>query len=155
MTSVFRKAPLFSPYGFTLVELMVVIAIIAILTSFVAPQLTRQITKANLISVHTIANQNQAAIEEYILTYAEFPDDTSFSTWLVSSDDSTIDSISITDTSDTTGTLKITLEAMTGLEDGHYFLFSRDTSATWQCSSSLSSVYLPEHCSSLQTNGEG
>lgn len=154
LTLIYKKN-LPHPKGFTLVELMVVIAIISILTSFVAPQLTRQIAKANLIAVHTVANQNQAAIEEYIMTYSEFPDENDFSTWLVkSSSDDTINTIAINSNSNTTGTLKITLNALTGLDAGNYFLFSRDKNATWDCTASLTNDYLPEHCTSLVTNGE-
>lgn len=142
----------YSNKGFTLVELMVVIAIISVLASFVAPQLTRQIAKANLISAHSLANQNQAAIEEYVMIYSHFPSSTEFTDWLVEGDGKTVSKIEITANNDQTGSFKISLNALTGLDEGNYFLFSRDEDANWDCTSSLTADYLPEHCSSIASS---
>lgn len=142
--------------GFTLIELMIVIAIISILASISAPKLTRQVAKANLVSVHNLANQNQSAIEEFIMVNDSYPTSSEFTDWLVTADsDSHINTILIDNNEGTTGDLKITLNALPGLDAGHYFVFSRNTSANWQCSSSLSSDYLPNHCSTVEAVEEG
>lgn len=137
--------------GFTLVELMIVIAIISILASVSAPKLTRQVAKANLVSVHNLANQNQTAIEEFIMINDNYPSSAEFASWLVTADtDSSVKTIVIDNNDGTSGELKITLNAMPGLDEGHYFLFSRNTDANWQCTSSLTSDYLPSHCETAE-----
>ena len=141
-------------FGFTLIELMVVIAIISILASFAAPKLTRHIAKAYLVNVHSIANQNQAAIEEYIVINAQFPNESELSNWLDETSNDNIKNITIVGNDDLTGSLKITLNALVGLDDGNYLLFSRDATSTWNCESSLSTDYLPAHCTSLTDTSE-
>ena len=141
--------------GFTLVELMIVIAIISILASLSAPKLTRQVAKANLVSIHNLASQNQAAIEEFIMMNDSYPTTSEFTDWLIDgTEDSHINEISLDNNDGTTGDLKIILNALPGLDAGHYFLFSRNNDAFWQCSSSLSSDYLPQHCSTAVTVSE-
>ena len=106
--------------GFTLVELMIVIAIITILASVSAPKLTRQVAKANLVSVHNLANQNQTAIEEFIMINDNYPSSAEFASWLVTADtDSSVKTIVIDNNDGTSGELKITLNAMPGLDEGH------------------------------------
>lgn len=139
--------------GFTLVELMVVIAIISILASLSAPKLTRQVAKANLVSVHNLANQNQAAIEEFIMINDNFPTASEFEDWLITADTiSHIDKILIDNTDGASGDLKITLNTLPGLDAGHSFVFSRNSSANWSCLSTLSSDYLPNHCSTTESD---
>lgn len=139
--------------GFTLVELMIVIAIISILASLSAPKLTRQVAKANLVSVHNLANQNQAAIEEFIMINDNFPTSSEFEDWLITAGtNSYIDQILIDNTDGISGDLKITLNTLPGLDAGHYFVFSRNSSANWSCLSTLSSDYLPSHCSTTEND---
>ncbi len=139
--------------GFTLVELMIVIAIISILAALSAPKLTRQVAKANLVSIHNLASQNQAAIEEFIMINDSYPSSSEFVNWLIDdTSDTHINQISLANEDGTSGDLKITLNALPGLESGHYFLFSRNDDANWQCSSSLTSDYLPSHCTTLDSD---
>lgn len=139
--------------GFTLVELMIVIAIISILASLSVPKLTRQVAKANLIAVHNLASQNQAAIEEFIMINDNYPSSSEFVNWLINdTSDSHINDISLSNSDGTSGDLKITLNELPGLESGHYFLFSRNDDANWQCISSLTSDYLPSHCSTIESD---
>ena len=141
--------------GFTLVELMIVIAIISILASLSAPKLARQVAKANLVAAHNLASQNQAAIEEFIMINDSYPSSDEFVSWLITDEsDPHINTISLDNNEGTSGDLTIKLNALPGLEAGHYFLFSRDDSANWQCLSSLSSDYLPSHCSTADLADE-
>jgi len=141
--------------GFTLIELMIVITIISILAGLSAPKLTRQVAKANLVSIHNLASQNQAAIEEFIMINDSYPSSSEFVNWLIDdTSDTHINEISLTNEDGTSGDLKITLNALPGLESGHYFLFSRNDDANWQCSSSLTSDYLPSYCNSVDSDAE-
>ena len=59
--------------GFTLLEIMVVIAIIAILGSFVAPSLFGQADKAKVISTKTQVTSIETALELYRLDNGAYP----------------------------------------------------------------------------------
>ena len=136
--------------AFTLLELMVVIAIITILVGFSAPQFTRQIAKAKLVEVHTLAGKNQAVIEEFLLLNGKFPSADEFSARAVTGgQDSVVASIEVENVSADTGDLKLTLNATTGIAADQYFAFSRASNALWSCRSSLPVELLPDHCSTI------
>lgn len=136
--------------GFTLLELMVVIAIISILAAFSAPTFIRQITKAKLVEAQNIATQNQSLVEEYILLNGEFPTQARFQQLTQPlPDDSIANSIDITDQNNTTGNIVITLNSDTGIEDGQYIKYIRDSDQNWSCKSDLSTAVLPPQCDSV------
>ena len=136
--------------GFTLLELMVVIAIISILASLSAPSFTRQITKAKLIEVQNLATQHQSLVEEFILLNGNFPTTSEFD--LIKStlaDDSIVKSISVDNQSEDTGNIKLTLNSNTGITEGQHFTYSRDNDKNWACISDLDSKVLPIQCESV------
>lgn len=136
--------------GFTLLELMVVIAIISILAAFSAPTFIRQITKAKLVEAQNLATQNQSLVEEYILVNGEFPNQTRFQQLTQPlADDSIVNSIDITNQNNTTGNIVITLNSDTGIEDGQYIKYTRDDDQHWTCQSDLSAAVLPPQCNSV------
>lgn len=140
--------------GFTLIELMVVIAIIAILASFAVPKFTRHISKANLIQIHSFANQSQSLIEEYILIHGQFPTNTEINQWQQQLPSSKyIKSVTLSNIKNATGSLKITLKQNIGFDVEHNFLFTRNQQGVWSCSASLPSDYLPEYCTSTNLQG--
>ena len=145
----------FSPKNcraFTLLELMVVIAIISILAGFTAPQFTRQIAKAKLIEVHNLANNYQSVVEEFLLTQGHFPNSsefTSITSNINNADNSIVSSVAVENPTAKSGQLKLNLTATTGIDAGQYFLFARANNSQWSCTSSLSIDFLPEHCSSI------
>jgi type IV pilus assembly protein PilA len=141
--------------GFTLLELMVVIAIISILASLSAPTFTRQIAKAKLIEVQNLATQHQSLVEEFILLNGDFPTTTEFD--LIKntlSDNSIVKSISVNNQSEDTGNLKLTLNSNTGVTEGQYFAYSRDSNKNWSCISDIDSKILPIQCESLAGEDE-
>jgi len=64
-----------SSRGFTLLELLVVITIIAILGSLVASQINKAIDEANRVKVLTVVNELKAGINAYQVDYGRFPID--------------------------------------------------------------------------------
>ena len=61
--------------GFTLVELLVVIVIIATLASFAAPQVMKQVKRADQAQATNNARQIGIALFEFEHDYSSFPDD--------------------------------------------------------------------------------
>lgn len=60
-------------YGFTLVELMVVIAVIALLTTILLPGLARARLQAKIVAVNADLRQIGLALEMYCLDHKEYP----------------------------------------------------------------------------------
>lgn len=136
--------------GFTLLELMVVIAIISILASLSAPTFSRQIAKAKLIEAQNLATQHQALVEEYILLNGSFPTSTEFNLIKQTlANDSIAKSISAENQNNATGDIVISLNDATGISEDQYLKYSRDVNRNWSCVSDLDSQILPLQCDSL------
>lgn len=136
--------------GFTLLELMVVIAIISILASLSAPTFTRQISKAKLIEAQNLATQHQSLVEEFILLYGYFPSANDFNLIKRSlPDDSIAKSITVDNQSDNTGNITLKLNSNTGITEDQYIQYTRDTDRNWNCTSDLDVNILPAQCESL------
>ena len=136
--------------GFTLLELMVVIAIISIIASLSAPSFVRQIAKAKLVEAQNIATQHQAIVEEFILINGVFPSSAQFAPLKRTlPDDSAVKSVQVKDNDGVTGHLVISLNADTGIDDGQYFDYQRDSDQNWQCTSDLEQALLPGHCQEI------
>ncbi|SBS38163.1 Fimbrial protein precursor [Marinomonas spartinae] len=153
-------------HGFTLLELMVVIAIISILAAFSAPTFVRQITKAKLVEVENLATQNQSLVEEYILLNGKFPAEQAFKTLTQPlpaeqafktltqplPDDSIAKSIRVTNPTKATGNIVITLNDDTGIDAGQTITYTRDKNRQWHCESDLKTSVLPPKCTSIKTS---
>ena len=63
--------------GFTLIELIVVLAIIALLASIVAPRYQRHVERAREVSLKTSLNVMRDAIDKYAADKGRYPDDLS------------------------------------------------------------------------------
>jgi type IV pilus assembly protein PilA len=136
--------------GFTLLELMVVIAIISIIASLSAPTFTRQIAKAKLIEAQNLATQHQSLVEEFILLHGSFPTETEFNLIKQTlADDSIAKSISVESQNRNMGNILITLNDSTGITENQYLRYSRDANRNWQCSSDLDNNILPLQCESV------
>ena len=136
--------------GFTLLELMVVIAIISIIASLSAPTFTRQIAKAKLIEAQNLATQHQSLVEEFILLHGSFPTETEFDLIKQTlADDSIAKSISVESQNRNMGNILITLNDSTGITENQYLRYSRNANKNWQCSSDLDNNILPLQCESV------
>ncbi|ETX11636.1 hypothetical protein MUS1_10235 [Marinomonas ushuaiensis DSM 15871] len=141
--------------GFTLLELMVVIAIISILASLSAPTFTRQISKAKLIEAQNLATQHQSLTEEFILLYGYFPSTSDFN--LIKRtlpEDSIVKSITVDNQSDSTGNILLKLNSNTGITEDQYIQYTRDADRNWICTSDLDANILPVQCKSIAGEDE-
>lgn len=134
--------------GFTLIELMVVIAIISILASFTAPSFEKHIAKANLVDIQLYGNTLTSDIDEYILTHSEFPDSTTFATFKADhADIDMIKAVNLDKVDALQGTLSISFNDDIGIDEDQFIRYARANTGKWSCDSTLEAQLLPEHCS--------
>ncbi|NVK75608.1 prepilin-type cleavage/methylation domain-containing protein [Marinomonas sp. CT5] len=142
-------------HGFTLLELMVVIAIISILASLSAPTFTRQIAKAKLIEAQNLATQHQSLIEEFIMLHGSFPNQNEFN--LIKQTlkpDSIAKSLTVENQNKRDGDFLLTLNDNTGITEDQYLRYTRDSNNNWKCVSDLETKILPINCESQSGDEE-
>ncbi|MCO4786333.1 pilin [Marinomonas atlantica] len=136
--------------GFTLIELMVVIAIISILASFAAPSFEKHIAKANLVDVQLYGNTVTSNVDEYLLIHSKFPDATTFNTFKPDhSSNELIKSVSLTKIDNLQGTVTISLNDDIAIQENQFIRFSRANTGQWLCDSTLADSLIPSHCNAF------
>lgn len=140
-----------SKKGFTLIELMVVIAIISILASFTAPSFKRQIAKANLVDVVLYASTVTGTADEYIMANADFPTAEALESLLDSqAPEDKVLSTSVTRIDKEQGFIIFILKDAIGIDEGATLTYSRNTQGVWQCQTSLATNVAPDNCQSSE-----
>ena len=139
--------------GFTLIELMIVIAIIAILVAIALPAYQNYIKKAKFSEVVQATSGAKAAMEA---TYLETEDLTDFPAAAYNVDNrGNVLSVRATATDATNATIVATAAAGigAGIASETVTLTSAvdaDGNLEWVCSSSADDQYLPASCDSIQ-----
>lgn len=140
--------------GFTLIELMIVVAVIGVLTAVAVPQYQNYVKKAELgVGLSNIA-AIKINIEEYISTKGSFPETTandpdSFSR-LGTIEAFTNGTLKLAKTETTDGTVLFTFNSDSKAPDTKLQL-SRETNGQWSCTTNASAAITPTNCTSVQT----
>lgn len=155
--------------GFTLIELMIVVAIIGILAAIAIPQYQNYIGRANVASAVSTLSANKTGLEDYVMNYGEFPDG---STAPVAADatttpptaavrgerpedlgivPATFGDITIVDSNNGAGYIQLEFTSGNPGVNGNAVRYIRDTNGTWVCQTTVDEDFADKACSPVAT----
>lgn len=131
--------------GFTLIELMIVVAIIGVLAAIAVPQYQKYVAKSEASAALASITGHRTNVETYVLTEGSFPATSAAlpiptsPLGVISYDNVTSAAGDILFTFNGTGVSPDVVSETVSLE--------RDSSGSWSCSSSVDSTLKPKGCS--------
>ncbi|MEA1081411.1 pilin [Marinobacter qingdaonensis] len=139
--------------GFTLIELMIVVAIIGILAAVAIPAYQDYTIRAKVTEAMAIASQAKTAVSEYYISQGSMPADQATAGLDAAANYSTdvVQDMTYSRTSATVGVITMGVEALGGdVTAGDEFTLTgtgSSTGVTWVCAAtSLDAKYLPSNC---------
>ncbi|MDE1979246.1 MAG: pilin [Betaproteobacteria bacterium] len=141
--------------GFTLIELMIVVAIIGILAAIAIPAYQDYTIRAQVTEGLSLADGAKTAVAEYFTNSGKFPADNSAAGVAAPGDikGNYVSSVTVASTSASTGTITATFSSTNGFKANTALtspIVLTGTggagSITWTCTSALPQKYLPSSC---------
>ncbi|WP_180033745.1 pilin [Acinetobacter sp. YH12233] len=153
--------------GFTLIELMIVVAIIGILAAIAIPQYQNYVGRSNIAAAVQTISANKTGLEEYVMEYGEFPDGTTKAKDAEKNQDGSIKSpavraetpdalgivnpsfgkIKLNDSGDGAGEITLTFTTGNPGINGKSVQLQRDENGTWTCVSDVDKKFENKACS--------
>lgn len=136
--------------GFTLIELMIVVAIIGILAAIAIPRYQDYTTRAQVTEAITFASVAKTSVSEYYITEGKMPPDaTAAAIDITPTNTEVVKSVKYS-LSGSDGVITVAVNAVGGLADGDTVLFTGSGSTegvTWDCAAgTMDPQYLPANC---------
>ena len=151
--------------GFTLIELMIVVAIIGILAAIAIPQYQNYVGRSNIAAAVQTVSANKTGLEEYVMEYGEFPDGTTAPAPADNSDplnpvpavrgeraqdlgivNPSFGTIALNDLTGGSGTITLTFTTGNpGINTKNVQLY-RDANGTWSCVSNVDPKFENKAC---------
>ena len=150
--------------GFTLIELMIVVAIIGILAAIAIPQYQNYVGRSNVASAVSTLAANKTGLEDYVMNYGEFPDGT---TQPQAADNTTtpptpavrgerpedlgivqptFGDITIADTNNGAGYIELAFTSGNPGINGNAVRYIRDQDGTWTCETTVDEDFADKAC---------
>ena len=137
--------------GFTLIELMIVVAIIGILAAVAIPAYQDYTVRAKLTEVMSMASSAKTSISEYYTSVGKMPADADAAGMNTSPSQSTyVSLIEYGTTGDTNATAEYTVDNLISDADGEKVIFTgtgSNNGIQWTCSAGgVPDKYMPANC---------
>lgn len=131
-------------YGFTLIELMIVIAVIGILATIALPQYQKYIGKSEAASALASITGLRTNVESYIIENGQFPATSA----AIAIPNSTLGTIRFTNAVSAAGGIQFTFSS-TGVSSevvGKTITLSRNAAGNWSCVTTVDASIKPKIC---------
>ena len=155
--------------GFTLIELMIVVAIIGILAAIAIPQYQNYVGRSNVASAVSTLAANKTGLEDYVMNYGEFPDgstapeeadpNTNPPTPAVRGErpedlgivQPTFGDVTISDEGDGSGYIELSFTSGNPGINGNAVRYIRDEDGTWTCQTTVDEDFADKACTPVDS----
>ncbi|EGR3962363.1 pilin [Vibrio cholerae] len=130
--------------GFTLIELMIVVAIIGVLAAIAVPQYQKYVAKSEAVAALASITAHRTNVETYVVENGSFPANSG----ALAIPSSPIGDIAYLNPQSAAGTIEFKFKTSGVSPDvvGKTVVLERNTSGNWECKTTIAADYKPKGC---------